>query len=386
MNVPISQIPAALAALDTPCLLLDQPRLVRNIARMNARIDYLDVRLRPHVKTAKCTELARRIFGGAAGPITVSTLREAEYFFADGFGDILYAVSMAPAKVARAARLVRAGARLRLIVDALDAAQAIAAQAAAEDVRFDVLIEIDADGHRAGLRPQDDNLIALAQQLQASSHLQFGGVMTHAGSSYGCVGAPALRAHARMERDAVVSAATRLREAGLDCATVSVGSTPSISFAEDLTGVTEARVGVYVFNDLVQANIGVCLLDDIALSVLATVISHKPDTGRLIIDAGGLALSKDHGTARQAVDYGYGQVCAADGRVLAGLRVVEVNQEHGLIAPADADDAAAMFAALPIGARVRVLPNHACMTAAAYEQYHLLDGDTVLQWPRCNGW
>src|SRR5262249_34967469 len=150
---------------------------------------------------------------------------------------------------------------------------------------------------------------------------------------------------------AVVRAAALLRDAGIACDTVSVGSTPTLTFAQDLTGVTEARVGVYVFHDLVQSNLGVCTLDDIALSVLATVISHKPDTGRVIVDAGGLALSKDHGTARQAIDYGYGQVCTLDGAPLAGLVVRDVNQEHGLIAAADADGTAAMFAALPIGAR-----------------------------------
>jgi len=383
MNVAISPI---LASLDTPCLLLDEARLMRNITRMNGRVAHLGVQLRPHLKTAKSAAVARRVFAGGTGPITVSTLREAEYFFAEGFGDLLYAVSMAAAKVARAARLVRAGAQLRLIVDDLAAAGAIAAAAATEDVVFPVLIEIDADGHRAGLRPDDARVLELAALLQAASHLQFAGVMTHAGGSYDCVGAEALRRHARLERDAVVLAAARLRAAGLDCATVSVGSTPSVSFAEDLVGVTEARVCVYMFNDLVQSNLGVCTLDDIALSVLATVISHKPDTGRVIIDAGGLALSKDHGTARQAVDYGYGQICAADGRVLAGLHVVEVNQEHGGVAAQGPHATTARFAVVPLGARLRVLPNHACMTAAAYDGYHLLGDGAAQQWPRCNGW
>ena len=376
----------SMSALTTPCLLLDEARLQRNIDRMNVRADMFGVKLRPHVKTAKCTQVARRIFGGATGPITVSTLREAEYFFADGFDDILYAVSIVPAKVARAAALVRAGARLRFVTDDLANARAVAAAAQQEDAHFEMLVEIDADGHRAGLRPDDGRIVDIARSLQSTPHLRFAGVMTHAGASYDCVGATALRVHARLERDAVVYAAQRLRDAGLACECVSLGSTPTLSFVEDLSGVTEARVGVYVFNDLVQSNLGVCRLEDIALSVLTTVVSHKRDTGRLIVDAGGLALSKDHGTARQAIDYGYGQVCSEDGRVLPGLRVREVNQEHGLIA-ADADaDSAAMFDALPIGARLRLLPNHACMTAAAYDSYHVVTAQGWEQWPRCNGW
>lgn len=376
----------SLSALTTPCLLLDEARLQRNIDRMNVRADMFGVQLRPHVKTAKSTQVARRIFGDATGPITVSTLREAEYFFADGFDDILYAVSMVPAKVARAAALARAGARLRFVTDDMANTQAIAAAAEREGVHFEMLVEIDADGHRAGLRPDDSRIVDIARSLQSTPQLRFAGVMTHAGASYDCVGAAALRVHARLERDAVVHAAQALRDAGLACECVSLGSTPTLTFVEDLSGVTEARVGVYVFNDLVQSNLGVCRLDDIALSVLTTVVSHKRDTGRLIVDAGGLALSKDHGTARQAIDYGYGQVCSEDGHVLPGLRVCEVNQEHGLIAAVADTDAAAMFDALPIGTRLRLLPNHACMTAAAYDSYHVATAQGWEQWPRCNGW
>src|SRR3546814_5907189 len=105
---------------------------------------------------------------------------------------------------------------------------------------------------------------------------------------------------AEQERVAVVEAAEKLRAGGFACPNVSVGSTPTLTSAEHLSGVTEARAGVYVFQDLVMANLGVCTLDDIALSVMATVISHRPDKGWIIVDAGGLALSKDHGTAEQA--------------------------------------------------------------------------------------
>jgi D-serine deaminase-like pyridoxal phosphate-dependent protein len=374
------------ASLDTPCLLLDEARLDRNIARMNATVARLGVQLRPHVKTAKCIAVARRIFAGGTGPVTVSTLKEAEYFFAAGFHDILYAVSMLPAKVARAAALVRAGAKLTVVADAPDVVRALAQAAEAQDAVFALLVEIDADGHRAGLRLDDPRIVEIAHLARDHARLEFAGVMTHAGGSYNCKGAAALRAHAALERDAVVRAAALLQAAGVDCATVSLGSTPSVSFAEDLRGVTEARVGVYVFHDLVQSNLGTCAVDDIALSVLASVISHKRDTGRVIIDAGGLALSKDHGTVGQAIDYGYGQVCNVDGKPMAGLCVREVNQEHGLIAPANAAQADAMFAALALGTRVRVLPNHACMTAAAYDGYHLVGADGPAWWPRCNGW
>ena len=140
-----------------------------------------------------------------------------------------------------------------------------------------------------------------------------------------CSGSPSRSAAA------CVRAADHLRAAGLPCPEVSVGSTPTALSAKRLDGVTEVRAGVYVFFDLVMANIGVCGPQDIALSVLATVIGHQPDKGWVIIDAGWMAMSRDRGTQRQKIDYGYGAVCDADGRLLDGLAMTGANQEHGIV-------------------------------------------------------
>ena len=138
-----------LARLDTPCALVDEARLAHNIARMQQRIDALGATLRPHVKTAKCIEVARRQRAAGARGITVSTLKEAEQFFAAGFDDILYAVGIAPAKLAQARALQQRGCRLGVILDSVAAAQAVVAHGQG----LDVLIEIDSDGHRAGVAP-----------------------------------------------------------------------------------------------------------------------------------------------------------------------------------------------------------------------------------------
>lgn len=374
----------AFGAVDTPFALVDEARLNRNIERMNVVAGRHGVRFRPHVKTAKCREIARKIFGGT-GPITVSTLKEAEYFLADGFDDILYAVSVSPAKLKRARAIASTGAKLTVLVDSVEAARAVA-DFQRTPPALGVAIEIDSDGRRAGLKPDDPSVVEIAEVLAAAPAARFWGVMTHAGGSYECTDEVGIRRMAEQERAAVVEAAEKLREGGFACPNVSVGSTPTLTFAEHLSGVTEARAGVYVFQDLVMANLGVCTLDDIALSVMATVISHRPDEGWIIVDAGGLALSKDHGTAEQARDYGYGAVCDADGRLLPGLKVGKVNQEHGLITAEDEASAATMYSALPIGARVRILPNHACMTAAAYDAYQVAGGEAPRQWERCNGW
>jgi D-serine deaminase-like pyridoxal phosphate-dependent protein len=246
------------------------------------------------------------------------------------------------------------------------------------------LIEIDSDGHRGGLVPDDPALLGIAAVLAGAGCLR--GVMTHAGESYGAVGAEAQAAFAERERAAVVQAAERLRKAGLACPVVSVGSTPTAHAATDLTGVTEVRAGVHVFFDLVMAGIGVCRIDDIALSVLTTVIGHQPARGWIVTDAGWMALSRDRGTAVQAVDQGYGLVCADDGTLLPDLVLRSANQEHGIIARRDG--AAAPLPDLPVGARLRILPNHACATAAQHDGYHVLPakGGTLAYWPRFRGW
>ncbi len=372
--------------LETPALVLERARLERNIARMRGHLATLGVNLRPHVKTAKSIDVVRRALDGQRGGITVSTLAEAEYFFGHGVNDILYAVGIAPIKLAHVADLRRRGADLTVILDNPDAAAALAADARRHDTEFPALIEIDSDGHRSGIRPGDARLIEIARMLDAGPATRMRGVMTHAGDSYNCRSTDAIGAMAERERAAVVSCAQALARAGLPCPVVSVGSTPTATFARDLAGVTEVRAGVYMFFDLVMAGLGVCAIDDIAVSVLTTVIGHQPEKGWIITDAGWMALSRDRGTAKQAVDQGYGLACDAAGRPLDDLIVADTNQEHGIVArrgggPIDA-------ARFPVGSQLRILPNHACATAAQHARYQVVNGSPEIEavWERIAGW
>jgi D-serine deaminase-like pyridoxal phosphate-dependent protein len=208
--------------------------------------------------------------------------------------------------------------------------------------------------------------------------------MTHAGASYSCRTLDEHVAMAERERALTVEAAERLRQAGYACDIVSVGSTPTVTHAQGLAGVTEARAGVYAFGDLVQAQLGTCAIDDIAISVLASVIGHKP--GKVLTDAGFLALSRDRGTADLPVDYGYGAVADADsGAVLDGLIVSSTNQEHGIVTARSGELDLSRF---PVGSRIRILPNHACATAAAYDRYFVTNESAEIMgvWERVNGW
>ena len=376
--------------LSTPAALIDYTRMQRNIQRMQQRMNELGVSFRPHVKTAKCIEVAREQINAGANGITVSTLKEAEQFFAAGITDILYAVGMVAPKLKQAAALINKGCALKIIADSVDSATAIVDFSNQNRTPFEVWIEIDTDGHRSGVKPESDDLLIIGQILHQGL-VTLGGVMTHAGSSYDLNTPEALESMAEQERSLCVLAANRLRETGLPCQNVSVGSTPTALSAKNLQGVTEVRAGVYVFFDLVMANVGVCKPEDIALSVLTTVIGHQKEKGWAIVDAGWMAMSRDRGTQKQQHDYGYGQVCNIDGILLHDLQISSANQEHGIISSTSPESKEDITTRLPIGTQLRILPNHACATGAQFPEYHAVQANEGISelkssWQRFYGW
>ncbi len=370
-----------ITSLESPCLLLDKAKLENNLTRMTAYLADRGVPLRLHVKTAKNINIVQMGLQGQPGGITVSTLKEAEYFLEHGISDITYAVGIAPGKLDHAAALVSKGADLTLLLDNMGQARALNAYNRVKGLKLKALIEIDVDGHRAGVKPDDPVLIDIGRSLGGA----LAGVLTHAGGSYDCRSVDAIRAIAAQERDLTIKAAERLRRDGLPCPVVSIGSTPTAAFGENFDGVTEVRAGVFVFQDLVQVGLGVCSLDDIAISVLGSVIGYQHEKNWLLADTGWTALSRDRGTAAQALDQGYGLVCDQEGKPYGDLIVRDVNQEHGIIA--DRHGRPIDFGQFPIGAMVRILPNHACATAAAHNRYHVVeDGRITEVWQRFNGW
>ncbi|MER7563970.1 DSD1 family PLP-dependent enzyme [Streptomyces sp. NPDC097941] len=386
---PASAAARTLADPDTPFAVVDIHRVRRNVERLAARAQRLGVTLRPHVKTAKSLDVAALLHeGGPPCPVTVSTLAEAEAFADGGYTDITYAVGIDPHKLPRVVALLRRGVTLRVLLDSAEQADFVAEASRRAGLPVPAQIEIDCDGHRGGLRPDAPALTEIGRVLHEAGCLD--GVLAHAGESYFARTAEEQRLAAGNERDSAVAAAERLRAAGLPVATVSVGSTPTAHAAEDLTGVTELRAGNYVFFDLVMAGLGVCRLDDLALSVVVTVIGHRPEHGWILTDGGWMAMSRDRGTAAQAQDQGYGLVADLDGNPVPGLVMTTASQEHGTLIARDG----APLPDLPIGTRLRVLPNHACATAAQHHGYHVVDstsaraGAPVVQafWGRVSGW
>jgi D-serine deaminase-like pyridoxal phosphate-dependent protein len=370
--------------LKTPCAVVDLPVLRRNCDAMRERAVRLGVRLRPHVKTHKCVEVARVQHGGALGPVTVSTLAEARAFVAAGFDDLTYAVPVPFDALPEASGLLVRGNRLNLLFDSAEALRAIEATGAARGVRFPLFLKVDCGYHRAGVDPEREEGIALARAASSSPRVEFRGILTHSGQAYACRTRSEAAAVAEHERAVMVEFAGRLHSAGIDVSEVSVGSTPACAAAEHYEGVTEIRPGNYAFYDAYQAAIGSCGLPDaLAFTVLATVIGAYPERGQVVLNAGALALSKDPGPVHVEPNCGYGVVCDLSGRPLRGVRLDALSQEHGEASVAAPD----LLESLPVGTRVRVVPNHSCLAAACFDRYHVMEGGEVVdEWIPARGW
>jgi len=363
----------AFEQLTTPSLLLDLARVRRNADEMRQRIHRLGCSLRPHVKTHKCIEVAALQVERPLGPITVSTLAEAQAFVRAGYHDVTYAVPIEPAKFASVICLARECSHFGVLVDDLEVVNALDRSAASAGQSLNVYLKVDCGYHRCGVLPDSPEAASLPARLARAQHLRFQGLLTHAGQSYACRNDADRKRVAVEERDAVADLASRLRSAGIDVPVVSVGSTPTLGAADDLTGVTEARPGNYIFFDGSQAARGVCSLEQCALTVLASVIHRDTAGRRVVIDAGAIALSKDSGVAGQGGLSHYGHVLE-EGGTLIGARLSYLAQEHGVFdCPDDYD-----LAKLRVGTRVRIVPNHSCLTAAQFPGYNVIEQQSVV--------
>jgi D-serine deaminase-like pyridoxal phosphate-dependent protein len=351
--------------LETPALLLHLDVVERNLARMAERARRLGVALRPHAKTHKCPELGKRQIAQGAVGLTVATLAEAEAFIAAGITDLTWAFPIDPTHIPHARRL-GARATLRVVTDDLATARALAGS------ELHVWLKVDCGYHRAGVDPASAYALEVARELAREDGLSFDGLLSHSGHAYKTANKAEAARVAEAERETMVRFAQRLRVAGITVRDISVGSTPAMVAAEDLTGVTEARPGNYIFYDRTMVLIGCCAPEDVGVTVLASVVSHQPGSDHFVVDAGALALSKDTGPAHLNLPAAFGAV-----RGHPGLTVASLSQEHGIVrGPADA-----LGEQFPVGARIEIVPNHSCLTVAHFDVYHVMrDGQVIDRW------
>jgi D-serine deaminase-like pyridoxal phosphate-dependent protein len=357
--------------IPTPALVLDLDRLEANLAGMADSTRDLGVALRPHIKTHKCIEIAERQRALGARGITVSTLHEAKVFADHGFDDITWAFPLIHSRIDEAKQLAER-TRLGVTVDSLETVDVLERSGHP----FRVWLKVDSGGARAGVDPTTEHALAVAQRLASSKIVVFEGILTHAGQTYKANTQDGRAAVAETERRVMVEFAERLRTQGIPVPGVSVGSTPGMTAVQRLDGITEARPGNYALFDYVQATLGSCTLRDCAATVLASVISSQPGASHSIVDAGALSLSKDIGPSDpRAPTLGVIFDDYAAGTLMAATKIGYVSQEHGKV-----------DAPLPVGARVRILPNHACLTVAHFQQMYVVRGDEVVDtWRVWNG-
>lgn len=367
-----------LEELKTPAFLIDLPRLKANVQMMKDRARNQSVSLRPHVKTHKTAEIARMQTAEDAPGITVSTLAEARFYQKAGFKDITYAFPITANKLTEAADLSAKLEAFNILLDQPQTMLEVEAYGREHGIKFNAFLKVDCGYHRAGVDPSKPESVQLARQLSESDFIEFKGILTHAGHSYHSHNPAEVIEVAEQERDVMVQFAERLQKNGIICKTVSIGSTPTAVHSPDWLGVDEIRPGNYAFFDKFQADIGSCRTEDVAVTVLTTVVAHYPDHNQMLIDAGALALSKDLGADHLGNDIVYGAISNHP-----DLKLFSISQEHGLIT---SDDPIA-FPKLSVGSLLQIIPNHSCLTAALFPEYHVIENNRVIdRWVPMRGW
>jgi len=353
----------SLSRVPTPALLLDVGVLENNLRRMADRAEALGVRLRPHVKTHKCVEIGRLQRQLGIAGITVATLHEARVFADHDFPDITWAFPLVLSRVPEVQELSRRFT-LRLVVDSRAAVDAL--REPPPTLSLHVLLKVDCGYHRAGVDPASPEALELARALASSDELAFDGILTHSGQAYHRPGREALAEAAEEERRVMSDFAARLRDAGIRVPTVSVGSTPAMSAAGSLEGCTEARPGNYALYDYTQCVLGSCGPADCAATILSSVVSSAPDHS--VVDAGALALSVDRGSEHAPFPT-MGRIYSdyEAGELEPELHVTSLSQEHGIVSRPR-----------PVGERLRILPNHSCLSVACFDDFLVVRNDEVV--------
>jgi len=362
--------------LPTPCILIDDHRMEANLIRMSSRLS--NVSLRPHIKTHKSVILAKRQLKQGAHGITVAKVSEAEKFVRHGFRDVRIAYPIIGTYQLQQVASLAQQARISFCIDTLEGAQRASDILRQAHALVDVLIEIDTGFGRCGLLYDHQDVLKLASHIQQLDGLNLCGILTHEGHAYADHGLSRSEVMAQTQ-DRMLNVAIKIHEfLNLDPISfeISIGSTPSISEFENTSKggfqITEVRPGNYIFHDLTQVELGVCSLNECALTVLSSVVSHHRTslgTERFILDAGRKVLSSDrlHGKS----EYGCILYNPRTRTVHPHARIIGLSEEHGW-------GTVQGGTTFHVGDRLQIIPNHACVVVNMMDHMFLVDGDQIL--------
>jgi D-serine deaminase-like pyridoxal phosphate-dependent protein len=335
--------------LDTPAILIDAARAEANIKRAQAHADRHGLKLRPHIKTHKLPYWAKKQVAAGAVGITCQKIGEAEVMADAGLTDIFLPYNILGRAKLERLKALHGRVTLSVTADSRETLDGLAAAFTDAGHPLAVLIECDTGMGRCGVQSPAEAL-ALAKVIDQAKGLAFGGLMTYPAAGRAAEAEAWLR-----------SARDQLAAAGLDCQRISSGGTPDMWRSGEDSVVTEYRPGTYIYMDRYQVAKGVGTLDDCALTVLATVVSHPTPT-RAILDSGSKALSSDTLGLPE-----FGELLG-----VPGARVTGLSEEHGTVTLSDG-------AGLRIGERVRVVPDHCCVVTNLFDQVHLVSGGKVVE-------
>jgi D-serine deaminase-like pyridoxal phosphate-dependent protein len=351
--------------VDTPSVIINENIMQKNIEKMAGIARNYGVQLRPHIKTHKIPEIAKRQISAGAIGITAAKVAEAEVMADHGIDNIFVAYPIVTeTKIERVVRLSEK-ATVIVGVDSLEGATRLSQIARRHNKMIQVRLEVDTGFKRTGV-PYED-AVRLAYQLQGMEHLQFKGIYTFRGFSMN--GKPTLDIEKAGidEGQLMVKLAGRIRNEGIEVSDISVGSTPTAPFAATVKGITEVRPGTYVFYDRMQAILGSCSLEECAASVRATVIS-RPYEDLMIIDGGSKTFATDVGPNSEPLNLqGFGHLVEAPHAIIERL-----SEEHGMVKVSPNDP-------FKVGDIVHVIPNHICSTVNLHNKVYLQEERELIE-------
>ncbi|MGM0845033.1 MAG: D-TA family PLP-dependent enzyme [Bacillota bacterium] len=356
-----------MTSLDTPTLLLDYQKLIKNINEITSFAKENNLAYRPHIKTHKSVDIAKLQQQAGAVGITTATIPEAEAMAAGGIKDILIAHPISrPQKIKRLSKLLERGVKLKIIVDSKEQLAYLQKELKHTPFTLEVWIKINSGLNRCGVEPGKDALV-LAKEIMMHTKLKLGGILTHAGHSYAASSSDQIEKIGLQEGQAVVESAEECEKAGISIPVRSVGSTPTYKFSGEVPGITEIRPGNVVFFDAIQVGLGVATYENCALSVLASVVGVHPD--RIVFDTGSKTLCLDKGAHGNESVKGFGHVVGHP-----ELTIERLSEEHGV----------GVFlgeTSLKLNDKVQIIPNHACTVANMFEEYVVYeDGKVIGVW------
>jgi D-serine deaminase-like pyridoxal phosphate-dependent protein len=350
-----------IAELDTPSLIVDLDRLQANIQRMAEIGRATGTAVRPHAKTHKIPAIGRMQIAAGSPGLTVAKLGEAEVFAQAGIEDLFIAYPLwGEQKWERLCRLA-AQTQVRVAADSPEVVEGISRAAARHRLRIRVRLEVESGMERCGLQSVEQ-VIDLAGKMERWQGVELVGLMEYAGQNVQQPDVDAIRAAGVAEAEHLVGVAEALRRQGFAVPELSVAGTPAGPAAARVPGITEIRPGTYVFSDRTQVMAGWSSLQDCALTVLTTVVS-RPTTTRAVVDAGSKTLSGDAAVHLP----GYGAVVDHD-----DYQLLKLSEEHGVITLPESSP-------LPIGSRLRVVPNHVCACLNLHDRVYAVRGDEVIE-------